>query len=153
MLSLALKVGLELTAAVKGGGKRLKMIDRIRQWARALKRDAHALYLASRDPRVPWYAKALALFVAGYALSPIDLIPDFIPVLGYLDDLVIVPLGIWAVVKMIPPDVMAEHRATAQAQSEKPVSAIAAVLIVAVWIGLSVLAAWAGWSYFVGNSN
>lgn len=129
------------------------MIDRIRQWARALKRDAHALYLASRDPRVPWYAKALALFVAGYALSPIDLIPDFIPVLGYLDDLVIVPLGIWAVVKMIPPDVMAEHRATAQAQSEKPVSAIAAVLIVAVWIGLSVLAAWAGWSYFVGNSN
>ena len=129
------------------------MIGRIRQWARALKRDAHALYLASRDPRVPWYAKALALFVAGYALSPIDLIPDFIPVLGYLDDLVIVPLGIWAVVKMIPADVMAEHRATAQAQSGKPVSAMAAVLIVAVWIGLSVLAAWAGWSYFVGNSN
>ena len=147
-----MKVGLELTAAVKGG-KRLKMIDRIRQWARALKRDAHALYLASRDPRVPWYAKALALFVAGYALSPIDLIPDFIPVLGYLDDFVIVPLGIWAVVKMIPADVMAEHRATAQARSEKPASTIAAVLIVAVWIGLSVLAAWAGWSYFVGNSN
>ena len=129
------------------------MIGRIRQWARALKRDAHALYLASRDPRVPWYAKALALFVAGYALSPIDLIPDFIPVLGYLDDLVIVPLGIWAVVKMIPTDIMAEHRATAQAQSKKPVSAAAAVLVVVVWIALSVLATWTGWSYFVGDSN
>jgi uncharacterized membrane protein YkvA (DUF1232 family) len=87
------------------------MLSRIKQWARALRRDGHALYLASRDPRVPWFAKALALFVAGYALSPIDLIPDFIPVLGYLDDLVIVPLGIWVVVKMIAPEVMAEHRA------------------------------------------
>jgi uncharacterized membrane protein YkvA (DUF1232 family) len=77
------------------------------------KRDAHALYLCARDPRVPWYAKGLAAAVAAYAASPIDLIPDFIPVVGYLDDLIIVPLGIVLVVKMIPPGIMAEHRALA----------------------------------------
>jgi len=89
------------------------MIERAKQWARLVKRDVHAIYLAARDPRVPWYAKALALCVAGYALSPIDLIPDFIPVLGYLDDLIIVPIGIVAVLKLIPPEIMAEHRAAA----------------------------------------
>jgi uncharacterized membrane protein YkvA (DUF1232 family) len=89
------------------------MLSRIKTWARNLKRDSHAVYLASRDPRVPWYAKILAVAVAAYALSPIDLIPDFIPVIGYLDDLVIVPLGIWLVVSLIPGDVMAECRAKA----------------------------------------
>ena len=89
------------------------MLQQAKQWARIVKRDAHAIYLASRDPRVPWYAKVLALCVAGYALSPIDLIPDFVPVLGYLDDVIIVPLGILAVVKLIPPEIMAEHRALA----------------------------------------
>ena len=74
------------------------MIQQARQWARVVKRDVHAIYLAARDPRVPWYAKRLALCVAGHALSPIDLIPDFVPVLGYLDDVIIVPLGILAVV-------------------------------------------------------
>lgn len=98
------------------------MPDRIRDWARAMKRDVHAVYLAARDPRVPWYAKAVALCVAGYALSPIDLIPDFVPVLGYLDDVVIVPAGILAVVRLIPPEIMAEHRASAARESEKPVS-------------------------------
>ena len=78
--------------------------------ARTLTRDVHALYLAGRDPRVPWYAKALAIAVAGYALSPIDLIPDFIPLLGYLDDLILVPAGILLVIRLIPPDIMAEHR-------------------------------------------
>ena len=82
-------------------------------WARSVKRDAHAIFLAARDRRVPWYAKALAFLVAGYALSPIDLIPDFIPILGYVDNLVIVPLGIWAVVKLIRPEFIAEHRAAA----------------------------------------
>jgi uncharacterized membrane protein YkvA (DUF1232 family) len=125
------------------------VIGKIRQWARQLKRDVHAVYLAARDPRVPWYAKALALFVAGYALSPIDFIPDFIPVLGYLDDVVIVPLGILAVVKLIPPDVMAEHRAAALAQSERPKSPTAAVIVLVAWIVLSVLAAWIGWSYLL----
>jgi uncharacterized membrane protein YkvA (DUF1232 family) len=78
--------------------------------ARSLKLDLHAIYLAARDTRTPWYAKALALCVAGYALSPIDLIPDFIPVLGYLDDVVIVPLGILAVARLTPQEIMAENR-------------------------------------------
>ena len=86
------------------------MLVRLKQWAAALKRDIKAIYLASRDPRVPWYAKALAVAVAGYALSPIDLIPDFIPVLGYLDDLIVVPLGVAFLLKLIPPEVMAELR-------------------------------------------
>src|SRR5205807_4168518 len=92
----------------------------IQRWARAIKRDVHALYLAARDPRVPWYAKAVALAVAAYALSPIDLIPDFVPVLGFLDDLVIVPLGIMLALRLIPPAIMAEHRATAAAASALP---------------------------------
>ena len=78
------------------------MLERAKQWARLIKRDVIALWIAARDPRVPWYAKALAMAVAAYALSPIDLIPDFIPVLGYLDDLVIVPLGILLVVRLVP---------------------------------------------------
>ena len=89
------------------------MLSRIKTWADSLKRDGHAIYLASRDPRVPWYAKALAVAVAGYALSPIDLIPDFIPVIGYLDELIILPLGIWLVVSLIPDEIMIEYRAKA----------------------------------------
>src|SRR5947207_8110092 len=105
------------------------MIEQARQWARIVKRDAHAIYLAARDPRTPWYAKALAMCVAGYALSPIDLIPDFIPVIGYLDDAILVPLGVLAVVKMIPPEVMAEHRDAAALAADRPVSRSAAVII------------------------
>jgi uncharacterized membrane protein YkvA (DUF1232 family) len=112
------------------------------EWARLVRRDAHALYFAARDPRVPWYAKAVAIAVAAYALSPIDLIPDFIPVVGYLDDLIIVPLGIALVVRMIPPHVMAEHRALADAAQNRPVSRAAATVIVAVWILTLALAAW-----------
>ena len=78
-----------------------------------MKRDVHALFLAARDPRVPWYAKAAAMAVAAYALSPIDLIPDFIPVIGYVDDLVIVPLGIRLAVKLVPADLMHEFRKAA----------------------------------------
>jgi uncharacterized membrane protein YkvA (DUF1232 family) len=113
-----------------------------KSWAKAIKRDAHALYLAARDPRVPWYAKALALAVAGYALSPIDLIPDFIPVIGYLDDLIIVPAGTALVIKLIPPEIMAKHRALADAASVRPVSRTAAAAIISLWIiGLG-LTAW-----------
>ncbi len=97
------------------------LIRRMRDWARIVKRNTHALYLASRDPRVPWYAKALALVVAGYALSPIDLIPDFIPVLGFLDDVILVPLGIVLVVRMVPPEIMAQHRELASAAQDRPV--------------------------------
>lgn len=122
------------------------MSGKLKDWARALKRDVHAIYLASRDPRVPWYAKALAVMVAGYALSPIDLIPDFIPVLGYLDDIIFVPLGIVLVLKLIPPQVMAEHRASAVAR-ERPVSRFAAVAVVCIWIASAVLGGWFAYRY------
>ncbi len=119
------------------------MIDGLKDWVRAIKRDVHAIYLASRDPRVPWYAKALAAAVAGYALSPIDLIPDFIPVLGYLDDLIIVPLGIWLAVSLIPADVMNHYRAVAGGASARPVSKTAAIMIVVVWILSAAAVVWA----------
>ena len=118
------------------------MVSSLRQWARAITRDVHALYLAARDPRVPWYAKLLAGAVAAYALSPIDLIPDFIPVLGYLDDLLIVPAGVLLVVALIPPGIMAEHRAAAEAARDKPRSMNGAIVIVAIWTALTVLFCW-----------
>jgi uncharacterized membrane protein YkvA (DUF1232 family) len=121
------------------------MASRLKQRARSIKEDVIALYLAARDPRVPWYAKALALCVAGYALSPIDLIPDFVPILGYLDDVVIVPLGIVAAVKLIPENIMAEHRAAAALVSQKPVSRTAGTLIVVLWTVSVALTAW--WGY------
>ena len=117
------------------------MIERTRQWARLAKRDVHAIYRAARDPRVPWYAKARAFCVAGYALSPIDLIPDFVPVLGYMDDVIIVPLGILIVVKMIPPEIMAEHRALAAAQA-RPVSPTAGIVVAVVWAASIGLVGW-----------
>lgn len=117
------------------------MNGKLKDWARALKRDVHAVYLASRDPRVPWYAKALAVIVSGYALSPIDLVPDFIPILGYLDDIILVPLGIVLVLKLIPPQIMAEHRASALVQ-DRPISRIAALAIVCLWIASAALVGW-----------
>ena len=118
---------------------------RLKDWARTLTSDVHALYLAGRDPRVPWYAKALALAVAGYALSPIDLIPDFIPVLGQVDDLIIVPLGIIAVVRLIPAPLMAEFRVRAGEIAERPSSRTAALAIAAIWVIAALLAFW--WIY------
>src|SRR3982751_6755084 len=109
------------------------MLSRIKSWASGLKRDAHAIYLASRDPRVPWHAKVLAIAVAAYALSPIDLIPDFIPVLGYLDDLIIVPLGLLLVIRLVPSDLMAEFRAEAARREGEPRSIVAAAIIVVIW--------------------
>lgn len=117
------------------------VFERLRAWAREIKRDIAALYLAARDPRVPWYAKAVALAVAAYALSPIDLIPDFIPVLGYLDDIIIVPLGILLAVQLIPADILAEHRHAASTAAKQAASHTAAVVIVAIWIGLALVAA------------
>src|SRR5215467_12835100 len=125
------------------------MLQQAKQWARIVKRDTHAIYLASRDPRVPWYAKVLAICVAGYALSPIDLIPDFVPVLGYLDDVIIVPLGILAVVKLILPEIMAEHRTLAAAAQDCPVSRAAAIVIAIVWSACIVLAGWLCYRFFV----
>lgn len=123
------------------------MLDRWKQWAHDIRRDAHALYLAARDPRVPWYAKLLALGIAAYALSPIDLVPDFIPVLGYLDDLVIVPAGIALVIYLIPPELIAEHRLAATAAQDRPVSWTAASVVVAVWTLAVVVTAWLAVSY------
>lgn len=118
----------------------MSFCTRSRTWARTIKRDVVAVWLATRDPRVPLYTKVLAVIVAGYALSPIDLIPDFIPVLGYLDDAVIVPLGIVLVVKLIPPDIMAEHRAAAERLAERPKSPTTAVVIVLFYAAAMVAA-------------
>ncbi|OIQ95504.1 hypothetical protein GALL_224730 [mine drainage metagenome] len=116
-----------------------RVISNAKQWARTIKRDVYAVWLAARDPRTPWFAKALALAVAAYAVSPIDLIPDFIPVLGYLDDLVIVPLGILLVVRLIPPEVMEEHREAAAQTTERPVSRLAAGVVIALWVACAAL--------------
>ena len=114
--------------------------------ARQIKQDVHALYLAARDPRVPWYAKVAAIAVAAYALSPIDLIPDFIPVIGYLDDLLIVPLGILLAVKLVPSELMSEFRATAAnaiADGERVLGKWGAAVILLLWvIGVTVAALW-----------
>jgi uncharacterized membrane protein YkvA (DUF1232 family) len=118
------------------------VLARLRDWARAIRRDIHAIWLASRDPRVPWYVKALAVCIAAYAFSPIDLIPDFIPVLGYLDEAILLPLAILLVVRMIPADIMAEHRAAATAAAARPSSIGGAVFVVVVWIALTVIAGW-----------
>jgi len=126
------------------------MTRKLKDWARSIKRDTHALYLAARDPRVPWYAKALAFCVAGYALSPIDLIPDFTPVLGYVDDAILVPLGILAVVKLIPADVFAEHRAAAALAAKRPASLLAAGIIALVWAASIGLTLWLGYRYLKG---
>jgi uncharacterized membrane protein YkvA (DUF1232 family) len=114
----------------------------LKQLAKKLKKETYAIYLASIDPRVPWYARMLAGLTVAYAFSPIDLIPDFIPILGYLDDLIIVPLGIWLVIKMIPPAVLAECRekATAEINRSKPTNRVAVAVIMTIWFGFGILA-------------
>ena len=120
----------------------------LKRWARGLKRDVHAIYLAARSPRVPWHAKIVAIAVAGYALSPVDLIPDFIPVLGYLDDLIIVPLGIWLALSLIPEDVMAEYRVIADEAATRPQSRFAAMMIIAIWIFGAAMLGWIGFVHW-----
>ncbi len=115
------------------------------KYARDLKRDVVAIALAIRDPRVPWYARAVGVCIVAYALSPIDLIPDFIPVLGYLDDLVLVPLGLVLMLRLIPADVLAEHRAAAAIMAARPVSRAGAVAVVVIWLLL--LAPFVYWAY------
>jgi uncharacterized membrane protein YkvA (DUF1232 family) len=112
--------------------------------ARKLKQDVVVIALALRDPRVPWYARALGVCIVAYALSPIDLIPDFIPVLGYLDDLILVPLGLLLLVRLIRPEIIAEHRAEAARIADRPVSYAGAAAIVVVWfLALALAAYWA----------
>ena len=120
------------------------MFSRIKAWARRINQDGYAIYLASHDRRVPWYAKALAVAIAAYALSPVDLIPDFIPILGYLDDLIILPLGILLVVSLIPAEVMMEYRAKAAEAVARPTSRAGMIAIILLWITSAMALAWAG---------
>ena len=118
------------------------MLDCIKNWAKLIKSDIIALYFCARDPRVPWYAKVVAALTVAYALSPIDLIPDFIPIIGYLDDLIIIPLGLLLAIKLIPPHILQEHRiSAAKWTGRRPVSITAAIAIIAVWLICIVLAA------------
>ena len=120
-------------------------ISTLRKWAKELKQQTLVVYFAARDPRTPWLVRMLALFIGAYALSPIDLIPDFIPVLGYLDDLVIVPLGLLLVLRLIPLEVMRVAREQALAAVGKPVSRAMAAAIVVIWVAaVGVLGVW-GW--------
>ncbi|MEC5320861.1 YkvA family protein [Brenneria populi subsp. brevivirga] len=113
--------------------KRTLWLSRLRRWAGGIKRDTYALWLAARDRRTPWYAKIIAILVVGYAISPIDLIPDFIPVLGYLDDAILVPLGIMLAIRLIPKPLLAELRGKAQARIDRRSGYWAAALIIALW--------------------
>ncbi|MBD9665104.1 uncharacterized membrane protein YkvA (DUF1232 family) [Variovorax beijingensis] len=127
----------------------MTIFQRIKQWASRIKRDGVTLWFAYRHPGTPWFAKLLAAFVVAYALSPIDLIPDFIPVLGYLDDALLLPGLIWLNIRLIPADVLKECRQRAdlwmKEQGAKPRSIAGAVLVLAVWIGLgAALWAWFG---------
>ena len=113
-------------------------MQRLRLWAAALKREVMTLWFACRDPRTPWYARVLAMLIVAYALSPIDLIPDFIPVLGYLDELILLPVGIYLVLKLVPAEALADARAKAnswvESRKPKPRNWIAAAVIVLVWV-------------------
>ena len=111
------------------------MLEQLKSRARALKNEAFAIYLAAKDPRTPWYAKVLIFFVVAHTFSPIDLIPDFIPVLGYLDDLIITPLGIALAVRMIPPEVLEEARARAAGSGVgRGVGIVGAGIVIIIWI-------------------
>ncbi|WP_417282718.1 YkvA family protein [Comamonas sp.] len=123
----------------------MKISDNLKVWAKRIKRDGVTLWFAGKHPATPWYAKALGLFVVAYALSPIDLIPDFIPVLGYVDDILLLPALIWLAIKLLPTSVIAECRAQADAwmveKGSRPSSRAGAVMIIMLWIGIGI-AAW-----------
>ena len=110
--------------------------------AKKIRVEVHAAWLAARHPRAPWHARAFGLLVTAYALSPIDLVPDFIPVLGLLDDALIIPLGLWLFVKMLPPGLFEQCRAEAAAAAERPGSAWGAALVVLLWVAAALLVAW-----------
>ena len=119
----------------------MSWLDHLKQRARQLKAETFALYLAARHPETPWYAKLLVAGIVAYALSPIDLIPDFIPVIGYVDDLILLPIAMAWAIRLIPPQVMAECRERAQEtlKQGKPVSRIAGAVIVVIWLALAML--------------
>lgn len=118
------------------------MLGRLKSWARAIRRDAHALFLAARDPRTPWALRLFAILVAAYALSPIDLIPDAIPVLGLLDEAIILPLAMLVLVRCMPPALLAEFRAEAEHAAARPVSRLGVALVLLAWVALAVTLLW-----------
>jgi uncharacterized membrane protein YkvA (DUF1232 family) len=124
-------------------------MKRLKTWAQALKRDVMTLWFALKHPDTPWYARVLAAVITAYALSPIDLIPDFIPVLGYLDDLIIVPAGVWLLLRIVPENVLVDSRAESEKwfleQKGKPRSYVGLSIILILWL----LAAWATYRMFV----
>ena len=128
-------------------------LEKWKEKAKTLKREVYTLFLAYKDPRVPWYAKAFSAIVVGYAFSPIDLIPDFVPLLGYLDDLVLVPLGIALAIKMIPPEVLAECREESEAvmAQGKPVNKSAAAVIILLWVAIIAWVVKLGIGYYSGG--
>jgi uncharacterized membrane protein YkvA (DUF1232 family) len=121
------------------------MMRRVKEWAHAIRRDVGAVWLAAHDTRTPWLAKIVAFCVAAYALSPIDLIPDFIPVLGYLDDLILVPLGVMLAVALLPEPLMREFRARAEEQAHAPQAKIGIALVILTWIAVAALLMWWFW--------
>jgi uncharacterized membrane protein YkvA (DUF1232 family) len=125
-----------------------KWLTAAKQWARSVKRDVVALWIPARDGRTPMVAKIVAGAVAAYALSPIDLIPDFVPVLGYLDDLIIVPLGILIAIRLIPAPLMSEFRNMATQRAQRPVSRSGLVAIVIIWLLAASLCIWLAWDLF-----
>jgi len=127
-------------------------IAALKRWAAAIKVDVIALWLAARDPRVPWLAKLVAGMIAAYALSPVDLIPDFIPILGYLDDLIIVPLGILLAVRLISADVMRELRTEASRRA-KPMSRLGLVMVISVWLLAAGVVLWMVWPPSAGSGR
>lgn len=130
----------------------MNILERPRTWARRIKRDGVTLWFAGKHPRTPWHAKALGLFVVAYALSPIDLIPDFIPILGYVDDVLLLPALIWLTVRLLPAEVLADCRQQAdewlRARGTKPTSRAGAVLVVGLWLALGA----AGFFWFMHRS-
>lgn len=125
------------------------MLEQIKTWARRIKRDSVTLWFAYKDPRTPWAVKGLCVFVVAYALSPIDLIPDFIPVLGYVDDALLLPGLVWLAVRLLPANVVADSRVRADkwlvTEGRRPVSRAGAVAIVVIWIAVA-YATWRWWS-------
>lgn len=124
---------------MRTGRKHSSLLARIRI-------EAHAAWLAARDPRCPWHARAVGMLVAAYALSPIDLIPDFIPILGLLDDAILIPAGLWLFARLLPAGLLEEHRAAAEEAAERPRSAAGAAIVIALWL-LAALLLWGLWSW------
>jgi uncharacterized membrane protein YkvA (DUF1232 family) len=117
----------------------MQWLEKLKQRASKIKTETFVLYLAARHPDTPWYAKLLVATIVAYALSPIDLIPDFIPVLGYLDDLVLIPIGLMLAIKLVPPSILAECRIRAVDKNDKPVSRVAGAIVLVIWLALATI--------------